>query len=592
MRVACNSSVENIFYGALNLRYFQLFALLLLCCSQCPAHAESLDEQTFRAMSPCERYRFVHDFSFAQMDSVTAHHVLKRMKEITQENGDFRSAMVTNYRTYTEMGVLYPTGAWDVMFEALANFESGAKQGGFEVEEVVGYFYHNFELFNYERLSHEKFYVAIQKTMAKMEAMGFERFEDYQPHFMMYLCINFMWDLGDYEKAYRYLSFAERFLQPTRKNYRGFTIMLNQLQTYWHQKQDYPRAIEYAQKIQRLYQNLPFDDPETAWRSRFWQGFSSLSIAEMLLEQGDSSQVERCANEGHALSQVQDPKSSVYIYLGEYEALQVYVPIKLAFGKLSEAGQLLQRAAAIKKRMGVCWEVGVFKHIKFYENYARYHEMCGHPADALRYTQLARVLQDSLDQRNDIRKFERIRQRLAAEKYAEQLHLLEGEKEIQKWLSNAAFALLALLLLATYYWLRSQRHVRRQKEVELGVAQNGLTAMMNGFQEKSALAENLRLEMGKMAANSERPQYLEQLVHSTILTNDDWLRFRNIFEKVHPDFIAELKLLHPGLTPAELRYLVLEKLGLSTHEMANMLGVSDNTIRQTRVRFRRKMVEI
>jgi len=152
-------------------------------------------------------------------------------------------------------------------------------------------------LFNDDKrlISHEKFYVAIQKTMAKMEAMGFERFEDYQPHFMMYLCINFMWDLGDYEKAYRYLSFAERFLQPTRKNYRCFTIMLNQLQTYWHQKQDYPRAIEYAQKIQRLYQNLPFDDPETAWRSRFWQGFSSLSIAEMLLEQGDTAKVEHYA---------------------------------------------------------------------------------------------------------------------------------------------------------------------------------------------------------------------------------------------------------------------------------------------------------
>ena len=81
---------------------------------------------------------------------------------------------------------------------------------------------------------------------------------------------------------------------------------------------------------------------------------------------------------------------------------------------------------------------------------------------------------------------------------------------------------------------------------------------------------------------------MEQLTHSTILTDDDWLRFRSIFEKAHPDFMAAQKLLCPGLTPAELRYLVLEKLQLSTHEMAQMLGVSDNTIRQTRARLRRK----
>ncbi len=568
--------------------------LLLLCCLQRMAHAQppTLDEPAFRALSASERYRFVYEFSFAQMDSATAHHVLKRMKEIAQEVGDPRSALVTNYRKYVEITTLYPTGisrGRDVMFEALANLELGAKQGGFEVEEVVGHFYHSFALFNCdERISHEKMYVAIQKTMAKMEAMGFEQFEDYQPEFILVRCCGFMWDLEDYEEAYRYLSFAERVIPPTGKNYRYYTAVLSMLETYWHQKEDYPKAIEYAKKIQRLYQNLQSDDPEAPWRSRFWQGFSALCIAEMLLAQGDSSQVERYADEGYAWSQVQDHESPVYPYLAEYEALQVYVPIKMAFGKLDEASRLLQRAAAIKKRMGVCWEVDVFKHIKFYENYARYHELRSHPAHALRYTQLARGLQDSLDHRNDARKFERIKQRLAAEKYAEQLQLLESEKAVQKNLRNAAFTLLALLLVLTYAWFNRQRYLRRQKEATLEAAQNDLAAMTTSLLAKSALAENLRFEMEQLAASSEHGQYLEQLTHSTILTDDDWLRFRGIFEKAHPDFMAAQKLLYPGLTPAELRYLVLEKLQLSTHEMARMLGVSDNTIRQTRARLRRK----
>ena len=49
--------------------------------------------------------------------------------------------------------------------------------------------------------------------------------------------------------------------------------------------------------------------------------------------------------------------------------MQVYVPIKLAFGKLDEAGQLLQRALEIKKKVGVCWQMDLFKHIRFYENF-------------------------------------------------------------------------------------------------------------------------------------------------------------------------------------------------------------------------------
>jgi hypothetical protein len=102
------------------------------------------------------------------------------------------------------------------------------------------------------------------------------------------------------------------------------------------------------------------------------------------------------------------------------------------------------------------------------------------------------------------------------------------------------------------------------------------------------LAAQLRLELEKLSASGERSQYLEQLMQSTILTEDDWLRFQTVFEKVHPGFMEEQKALYPDLTPAELRYLVLEKLQLSTHEMANMLGVSDKTVRQTRVRLRRK----
>lgn len=112
--------------------------------------------------------------------------------------------------------------------------------------------------------------------------------------------------------------------------------------------------------------------------------------------------------------------------------------------------------------------------------------------------------------------------------------------------------------------------------------------MVNYFQEKTELAKNLRTELQRFSTAGEQSQHLEQLLGSTLFSEGDWLRFRSVFEKVYPEFIAEQKALYPGLTPGELRYLVLEKLQLSTREMARMLGVSDNTVRQKRARLQRK----
>jgi DNA-directed RNA polymerase specialized sigma subunit len=103
------------------------------------------------------------------------------------------------------------------------------------------------------------------------------------------------------------------------------------------------------------------------------------------------------------------------------------------------------------------------------------------------------------------------------------------------------------------------------------------------------LSENLKAEIDRLSSIGENNTYLEQLVTSTILTNDDWVQFRIVFEKVHPNFINEQKLQFPDLTQAELRYLVLEKLQLSTKEMANMLGVSDGAIRQIKSRLKLKI---
>jgi DNA-binding CsgD family transcriptional regulator len=57
---------------------------------------------------------------------------------------------------------------------------------------------------------------------------------------------------------------------------------------------------------------------------------------------------------------------------------------------------------------------------------------------------------------------------------------------------------------------------------------------------------------------------------------------------VHAGFFARLAEKMPGLTPAETRFMALHRLGMNSKEMAAMLGVGAEAIRQVRMRVRRK----
>ena len=76
---------------------------------------------------------------------------------------------------------------------------------------------------------------------------------------------------------------------------------------------------------------------------------------------------------------------------------------------------------------------------------------------------------------------------------------------------------------------------------------------------------------------------------STILTDEEWEKFRDIFEKVHGGYLKRLKDKLPGLSPAETRYMALAKLQLSSREMAATLGVSKQAIHVTSHRLRKKL---
>lgn len=129
---------------------------------------------------------------------------------------------------------------------------------------------------------------------------------------------------------------------------------------------------------------------------------------------------------------------------------------------------------------------------------------------------------------------------------------------------------------------------------ELENARKQLGIFTNALKEKNDLIESFRFELeqlqqsGHQQANS-RVEQINTLLNSTILTEDEWKSFRQMFDQVHPGFFIRLKEKLNDLTPAETRLLALTKLQLAPKEMAAMLGISYDAIKKSRQRLRKKI---
>jgi ATP/maltotriose-dependent transcriptional regulator MalT len=102
--------------------------------------------------------------------------------------------------------------------------------------------------------------------------------------------------------------------------------------------------------------------------------------------------------------------------------------------------------------------------------------------------------------------------------------------------------------------------------------------------EKNELIEQLQQQL-----QIQNHQVNEELLKQTILTDDDWRRFREMFTQVHPAFFKNIQQIAPDITAAELRMAAVIKLGLGNKYIASMLGVSGDTVRKSKFRLRQRL---
>jgi tetratricopeptide (TPR) repeat protein len=136
---------------------------------------------------------------------------------------------------------------------------------------------------------------------------------------------------------------------------------------------------------------------------------------------------------------------------------------------------------------------------------------------------------------------------------------------------------------------------KRRIEDDLASSKKILDNYTESILEKNKILEQINTEMEDLKNLKSKELYEENikrhdfLKKATILTDDDWDKFKELFEQVYKGFFIRLKEKLPDLTAAEIRLICLTKLKLSPKQMASILGISTGTIRTTRYRLRKKL---
>lgn len=284
-----------------------------------------------------------------------------------------------------------------------------------------------------------------------------------------------------------------------------------------------------------------------------------------------------------------------------FQALSYLLEIDLKERKIKEAGKKM-----IRLEQMLVNAKNTDNYYRFYTTKTAFYEALSDYKNAWLNFRKASEFEELRRQRHDMDNVRKTEFRINFERKLAEIELLK-EKRKRSSIILIGVVIIAILLSAVFFisFRSLQRRRKREKELmelrqaqftlELEATENKMHGILSKLMEKNKVVEQLTEEVEKfqiseqIAPSKSQVKLLEKLQSITILTDDDWLEFKRVFEKLNPGFFQRIKNHLPDLTNAELRLMALIKLNLSIIEMARVLGISPDSVRKTSLRLRKKL---
>lgn len=282
-------------------------------------------------------------------------------------------------------------------------------------------------------------------------------------------------------------------------------------------------------------------------------------------------------------------------------------------GNLAEGKVLLLKSLALNAARKMQGEITV----RSYARLASVAELSGDYKSAAEYLKAKQSVSDSLYSIENKKDIEEIQIKYETQKKENELQALKlAEKQKESWIWILSIGLVSLVLLSLLtgmlLFTRSKRREEKLKleeelrdaelarvQQELDFHKKQLVDYVDTLREKTqqikSLEENLSTQSSPeilaeiIETDHEANESIDSLFGFKILTEEDWMRFKKYFDNVYPGLIQRLRETHPDTTAAEQRLFMLLRLNSDSREIAEMLGISMDSVRKTKYRLKKKL---
>lgn len=215
-------------------------------------------------------------------------------------------------------------------------------------------------------------------------------------------------------------------------------------------------------------------------------------------------------------------------------------------------------------------------------------------------------LQDSLAASRSLVNFNNTEFQIQFEKKQSEIKLLETVQRADKTRINGLYIIALVIFLGAIViiWQIAKRR-KREKEIlelknqrmeyNLEQAKQELSGVLKNLIDKNETVLSLSDELFSLQesknekSDTEKSELSDRLHSFTLLTDEDWMNFKRLFEKLHPGFFEYFQNNYEEITNAEVRLAALIKLNLENLEMSKALGISPDSVRKTNLRLRKRL---
>jgi len=328
--------------------------------------------------------------------------------------------------------------------------------------------------------------------------------------------------------------------------------------------------------------------------STIWKGINAGFIGGLYLKKKDYTRAKPLLQYCYEITKNKELQHAA-------KSLQQLAEIHLSENKNDSALLKLREAKATLDKLSYGYYLQPEKFLeKIYFTTADTYRAMGNRDSADLYNQLYNNLHDSVQKVYLLSSSKIAKMRVDNENNFRAIQLLQQEKENANTKRNIIVVSVVLASFVLLLYLNRVRLKHKQKhefvikeknaaEAELNAAKEQMKKITENVIEKTALAEKLTAQLSHRERNTEQEHLINEISRQTILTEEEWENFKQLFEKIHPGFFIRLRERSRDITLAEQRMAALTRLNLTARQMASMLGISVDSVHKARQRLRQRL---